>query len=1408
MAAFHQLISINIPCVWQITPSQDKELISLELHVFWFDDKHTGIIDSSSHLKALKELRIGSFNWDHLTAQSPTTPPQLNKTAVEHATLISPGNDYKLFIKSTRNLIHHELIKRGAFALGEFFVFPDTYLDETDIIDTLADQDNESNAKNTMLACMYNIYLTSSNLVFQPNTRRMRIRPLVSEDVYIKNKKVLLCPTGEHASLTSFQSLPTQELQQKMLEQWAEFYRLNPSQLHSTQTHLPSLVTIRTSSGDIITYPTMLIFVPTDTKLSPSAISGLNGTMGLNRGLTEDLGAKASRSTYHQSLKSMHSSIDYWSYRDPILFASNAVISALSMADTSYQHDQLLLHRALIEPVLSSPIMNSKSVIPINTTPLLGCKIFGDYSQQTPPKSSLSSNMNLTEFATSRFQTENPEDLLDGLNPLNDPNIAIVDKNLNKPHLSTMSDNNLTIDPIALPGGNPTTEPTLSAPTDDLNLYNLDAVWNDTNEDFGELDLDVTEADFDFFETPAPVVTPDNVLHILPMDVEPAVTDHTVASPDNILKPRDLTPNNDSLFTPFVASNTNSEDASMEDSIVEPMEAMDYLQTKTQNPPVQKVTPEHPTIVPQNFLPVPINTRDIDAKYVPGGKFMYDPSKERTKRELYSPDYVPTVKKKATKDSPEKPECSLQDVEMTDARNSNCSSSSSDSNSDTSGESSSCTDNDSDTDSISLDQIVDKRLRSFKKFQRSVIYSLLRATPAPLPMDRFQNMDYDSPFTPILADSIKPIKWRQSKAMEKSMDYLCKQAIFGGYPFSSGLAEVSANGGEIEAETAKVLVARRTNIMQMTQEDMVHHPMSYLNSPLLGSIDIKGPLTIQQYYSLYTPNQSHSKYGKYQVKKKRPSQPNLDTLNKPNVVITRNEDALEGSSKMIPFWEKLGLEPYSTKKQINYLVVYPNNRDIETTVGKFFRNLSTVYDTCRLGKHSGDHSGPYRYGLVPVLDNATNGAKNILKNYEDTCENLGRYLANKNDTKLVYHVIYMVNPGLHISSYLDMCRCFYKLKESYMQISGKNDDSKIVLQLMPIDHVLRPSAFGGYQMLGLKDIAFSIYAKCPSIVSNKRNPNLTAEIYAPAFVLKKPIPRSIDFKLNDIRAFPVLLEKEAKLHMAYCFSYNRAWMSIVWTDGSGELLEYALFPRKSAYKEAWERTLDIAKRTAFPWTVQITKVGLMFNEELLHWLKFISNTDYGVNIVALDLESELNLHFNMGFPDTPFHVERNQQAPTLLDSFGKSHTIGGYPPQEKNATQARNTDKVDEAQILLLNHRISYSQKRERAYKGILRTEAVTEKENWMTPLATGYMIHHALPNKNVNPCMEQFNNEPFVAEVHLIYNHTQHSAYNTLQEIIKHFYALSFVDPIPSSHSCIPFYVVLVERLSRLLLIIDESCK
>lgn len=117
---------------------------------------------------------------------SPTDSPQPNRSVNEQISLI-PNSEYMLFIKSIRNLIHNAMTKSGAFTLGEFFIFPD--IEDDDIIDSVADQSKASTIKSTMIAFMYNVYLTSSNLVFQPNTRRMRIRPLMAQDIYTKNKK-------------------------------------------------------------------------------------------------------------------------------------------------------------------------------------------------------------------------------------------------------------------------------------------------------------------------------------------------------------------------------------------------------------------------------------------------------------------------------------------------------------------------------------------------------------------------------------------------------------------------------------------------------------------------------------------------------------------------------------------------------------------------------------------------------------------------------------------------------------------------------------------------------------------------------------------------------------------------------------------------------------------------------------------------------------------------------------------------------------------------------------------------------------------------------------------------------------------------------------------------------------------
>lgn len=112
-------------------------------------------------------------------------------------------------------------------------------------------------------------------------------------------------------------------------------------------------------------------------------------------------------------------------------------------------------------------------------------------------------------------------------------------------------------------------------------------------------------------------------------------------------------------------------------------------------------------------------------------------------------------------------------------------------------------------------------------------------------------------------------------------------------------------------------------------------------------------------------------------------------------------------------------------------------------------------------------------------------------------------------------------------------------------------------------------------------------------------------MYAPAFVLAKTIPESIQYSLTKpVIPFHTIVEQNATLHLAYCFSLDRRWMTAVWTDNRGELLEFAVLysadnkPLGSLFEEAWCRTTEISQRTGHAWTFVIAKIGLMFHQEL------------------------------------------------------------------------------------------------------------------------------------------------------------------------------------------------------------------
>ncbi|KAF9293057.1 mediator of RNA polymerase II transcription subunit 13 [Linnemannia elongata] len=442
-----------------------------------------------------------------------------------------------------------------------------------------------------------------------------------------------------------------------------------------------------------------------------------------------------------------------------------------------------------------------------------------------------------------------------------------------------------------------------------------------------------------------------------------------------------------------------------------------------------------------------------------------------------------------------------------------------------------------------------------------------------------------------------------------------------------------------------------------------HHHSSQSN--IVPPVIMKGPLTLLQYFTLGEVQQMPSKYSKYQVKKKKTAEPALMQLLPPDIVVGHNDDWLEASPTILRFWEKLSLGPYSGRKSISYFVLYPESADMENNVTRFWRELSVLFETSLLGKHQPGMIQDYKPGLVPIpllpaLAGESMEARQV-RSYIDGCQKLGSLLGADSKDKDVHTVIYMVNPFPHGAGYFDLCRCFSIMKTQFRTAMGsistpmEQPRENLVLQLVPIQHVINPSTFGGYLLFGLKDIAFTVYAKCKVFLERTTfSRDFLAQIntYAPLFALAKATPPTIHF---DVHQKPNSMPKPpATLHVGYGFSLDGRWLICVWTDHRGELLEQLvldmtestgrmLMSGKSSctngnhsssnrslslltgIKEIWNRTLVYQKRGSFSWKTVISKLGLMSRTELQEWTRLTAGTNYTA-VVAVNIDSALRLY--------------------------------------------------------------------------------------------------------------------------------------------------------------------------------------
>ncbi|KAG9353874.1 hypothetical protein JZ751_011998 [Albula glossodonta] len=122
---------------------------------------------------------------------------------------------------------------------------------------------------------------------------------------------------------------------------------------------------------------------------------------------------------------------------------------------------------------------------------------------------------------------------------------------------------------------------------------------------------------------------------------------------------------------------------------------------------------------------------------------------------------------------------------------------------------------------------------------------------------------------------------------------------------------------------------------------------------------VQGPLTWQQFHKMA----GRGSYG---------SEESPEPLPVPTLLLGYDRDFMALSPLALPFWEKLLLEPYGGQRDVAFLVLCPESDTLLAGAHAFFRELSAVYETCRLGKHRPlakvSRDGIFRVGDVDPQD--------------------------------------------------------------------------------------------------------------------------------------------------------------------------------------------------------------------------------------------------------------------------------------------------------------------------------------------------------------------------------------------------------------------------------------------------------
>ncbi|CAG8494582.1 9054_t:CDS:10 [Ambispora gerdemannii] len=746
----------------------------------------------------------------------------------------------------------------------------------------------------------------------------------------------------------------------------------------------------------------------------------------------------------------------------------------------------------------------------------------------------------------------------------------------------------------------------------------------------------------------------------------------------------------------------------------------------------------HPIIPDLSFIVKPIQNPLVPPKWAPlifphvdVSKFAIHhnsivKSSKRKNYDTYSPDYRPKFlpKRKKAKTDTNNKKAETKKKKSNSLEESETASSSEASSSDTSSDNENSESDDTNAgtidDSSNLKQLADVKLEAAKPEidKNNTSMNIINCARFVILFDSH----YDSRNVPFFYPYLEI---NENDYCGKNAVYLLRdQIVFGSYPYAGEHIEGELATSPAYPSEVKVVIQK----LKLVLNDIKN------NFPKPGQ-DMQ--LSIKEQH-----NQQKYSNTKFVSKTK---QLNCQILNAKDLVVGfKSKYHIEVSTDQLRFWERHKLEPPEGKKRISYFVLHPECENLQSRIVTFFKQINRTFMNCELGSHSHEKLDHYPQGLIPVKlleahDNESDTAR-ALRSYLEIIQSLRPKLAKLLRTKqsqgtLDYLMIYIVNPFTHSTAYYDMCKVFATLQTQLKpELKKLRCDTKladnVTFQVMPIDHIIKFSINGGSYRQGLVDIAFSIYTR-----------SMYPKKYDAPYILLTPEPIAVNFQnAEQPPSIRDLITSGVTLHMAYGYSPDRRWLTNVFTNNIGNILDSSILPmivsnlkvpRRTLLEESWKRTLLVKKtmedsQQIVCQNIIICKMGPMVEEERKIWIEL---TNGNTTIISIDLSS------NFDFIDT-FHDENPKV-------YG-----------------------------IVLNNPIPQIDFR---------------------PVASGYFLEVASERGPLVPL-----------QVDLIYKPdslSDKSPSVALWEILREFHSLSHLDTTPVKNNCLPMHLQIVERLTRVLL-------